>query len=100
VGVSGAAFAGVRTVVSRRSGRLGDRVFRDAALRVATGQRDPRLLRVDLDELAAAFDDVDARILSARRAWDRAELGHRGGVWWPPEIAASHLTFRSTARAA
>jgi hypothetical protein len=69
VGVSGAAFAGVRTVVSRRSGRLGNQVLHD----------------------------VDARLLSTRRSRDRAELGHRIGDWWPADIAASHLTFRSTA---
>jgi hypothetical protein len=74
VGMSGAAFAGVRTVVFRRSGRLGNQLFQYAALRAAIGQQGARLLLVDLDELAATFDDVDARFLSTRRSRDRAEL--------------------------
>lgn len=74
MGESGAAFAGVGTVVFHQSGRLGNQVFQYAALRAAIGQRGPRLLLVDFDDLAATFDDVDARFLSTRRPRDRAEL--------------------------
>jgi hypothetical protein len=69
-----------------------------------------RTAPVDLALMAAA----DAGVLSASSlAWWGARfasvhadgpflapehwLGHRVGEWWPPDVAASHLMFRSTA---
>lgn len=63
-----------RAVIFTHSGRLGNQIFQYAAMRAFLGEDGPRLVLVDFDDLGATFDDLDAELLSTRRALDRLRL--------------------------